>query len=103
MPAASRRPCRGAETCCARSSGTRCWPAEVRDPSELLDGSTVLVDGTIAPTWDWAAIPDLYSGKAGCPGMLSEGGGRYRCPISKYQEMLQAVTGLLFFSIYFDG
>ncbi|MGH8919137.1 MAG: transposase family protein [Actinomycetes bacterium] len=30
---------------------------------------TVLVDGTIAPTWDWKAIPDLYSGKAGYPGM----------------------------------
>jgi hypothetical protein len=32
-------------------------------------GRTLLVDGTIAPTWDWAAIPDLYSGKAGYPGM----------------------------------
>ncbi|MGH3302364.1 MAG: transposase family protein, partial [Streptosporangiaceae bacterium] len=153
----------------------------------------MLVDGTIAPTRDWQAIPDLYSGKAGYPGMniqvaatmsgqvaavgpvpvhgarhdahafaasglkdliaghgtaadlgytgvdgittvpyrtppggqlhdsqvafnhdlsairaaieranahlktwrmLSEEGGRYRCPISKYGEMLKAVTGL---------
>ena len=161
---------------------------------------TLLVDGTIAPTWDWAAIPDLYSGKAGYPGMniqvaatlggdvaaigpdpvhgarhdahayaasglkdlltghdtiadlgytgvdgitivpyrtppggnlhesqvtfnkdlsairaateranahlktwrmLSEEGGRYRPPISKYAEMLKAVTGLFFCSNYF--
>lgn len=161
---------------------------------------TLLVDGTVAPTWDWAAIPDLYSGKAGYPGMniqvaatlagdvaavgpvpvhgarhdahayaasglqhllaghdtiadlgytgvdgitivpcktlpggklhhsqlafnhdlsairaaieranahlktwrmLSEEGGRYRPPISKYGEMLTAVTGLFFFSNYF--
>ncbi|MQB02393.1 MAG: transposase, partial [Actinobacteria bacterium] len=41
----------------------------VPDPGEVLGGSTALVDGTIAPTWDWAAIPDLYSGKAGYPGM----------------------------------
>jgi hypothetical protein len=27
------------------------------------------VDGTVAPTWDWSAIPDLYSGKAGYAGM----------------------------------
>ena len=27
------------------------------------------MDGTVAPTWDWAAIPDLFSGKAGYPGM----------------------------------
>ena len=35
--------------------------------------------------------------------MLSEEGGRYRFPVSKYPEMLQAVIGLLFFSLYFDG
>ena len=29
----------------------------------------MLVDGTICPTWDWRAIPDLFSGKAGYPGM----------------------------------
>jgi hypothetical protein len=29
----------------------------------------VLVDGTICPTWDWRHIPDLYSAKAGYPGM----------------------------------
>ena len=34
--------------------------------------------------------------------MLSEEGGRYRAPISKYTEMLAAVTGLFFFSKYYD-
>jgi hypothetical protein len=161
---------------------------------------TLLVDGTITPTWDWKAVPDLYSGKAGYPGvniqvaatlagqvaaigpvpvhgarhdahayaasglkdaiaghdtiadlgytgvdgitivpyrtppggklhdsqvafntglsairaaieranahlktwrMLSEEGGRYRPPISKYGETLTAITGLFFFSNYF--
>jgi len=173
----------------------------VPDPRQILGGGTALVDGTIAPTWDWAAIPDLFSGKAGYPGMnlqiaatpggrvaaigpvpvhgarhdahafaasglkallaglpaaadlgytgvegiaivpfrtppggrlhdsqaafnkelsgiraaaeravasvktwrmLSEEGGRYRAPISKYAEMLAAVTGLFFFSNYHD-
>ena len=32
--------------------------------------------------------------------MLSEEGGRYRAPIEKYEEMLQTVTGLIFFSAY---
>ena len=41
----------------------------VPDPRQILGGGTALVDGTIAPTWDWAAIPDLFSGKAGYPGM----------------------------------
>ena len=175
----------------------RCVP----DPREILGGGTALVDGTIAPTWDWNAIPDLFSGKAGYPGMnlqiaatlggrvaaigpypvhgarhdahafaasglkdllaglpaaadlgytgvdgitivpfrtppggqlhdsqaafnkelsgiraaaaravasvktwrmLSEEGGRYRPPISKYSEMLAAVTGLFFFSNYYN-
>ena len=164
---------------------------------------TALVDGTICPTWDWDAIPDLYSGKAKYSGMnvqiaaslkgdvaaigpvpvhgarhdayaydasglkdildatgdpdnsgadlgyigvegikivpfrkpsgaelkdwqrefnanyskiraavehavakvktwrmLSEEGGRYRCPIDKFENMLAAVTGLLFFTEY---
>jgi hypothetical protein len=30
---------------------------------------TLLVDGTICPTWDWKAVPDLYSGKAKYCGM----------------------------------
>ncbi len=171
------------------------------DPRHILGGGTALVDGTIAPTWDWAAIPDLFSGKAGYPGMNlqiaatlggrvaaigpdpvrgarhdahafgasglkallaglpaaadlgylgvggiaivpyqtppggrlhdsqaafnrdlsgiraaaeravasvktwrmpSEEGGRYRAPISKYAEMLTAVTGLFFLSNYYD-
>ncbi len=33
--------------------------------------------------------------------MLSEEGGRYRPPTSKYAEMIKAVTGLFFFSNYF--
>ena len=41
----------------------------VPDPREILGNGTALVDGTVAPTWDWAAIPDLFSGKAGYPGM----------------------------------
>lgn len=171
----------------------------VADPTELAGTATVLVDGTICPTWDWRAIPDLYSGKTGYPGMniqvaatldgnlaavgttpvhgarhdahayaasglaqalagihtvadlgyigvdsidvtpirkppgadlhetqaefntqlskiraavehaiahlktwrmLSEEGGRYRCPIHKYSSMLKAVIGLFFFSAY---
>jgi hypothetical protein len=172
----------------------------VPDPRQI-PGGTALVDGTIAPTWDRAAIPDLFSGKAGYPGMnlqiaatpggrvaaigavpvhgarhdahafeasglknllaglpaaadlgylgvdgiaivpfrtppggrlhdsqaafnkelsgiraaaeravasvktwrmLSEEGGRYRARISKYSEMFAAVTGLFFFSNYYD-
>ena len=29
----------------------------------------MLVDGTVCPTWDWAHVPDLFSTKAGYPGM----------------------------------
>jgi len=32
--------------------------------------------------------------------MLSEEGGRYRAPISKYATMLQAVIGLCFYAAY---
>ncbi|MPZ00273.1 MAG: hypothetical protein GEU97_20265 [Actinophytocola sp.] len=169
----------------------------ILDPKDLVGEGTLLVDGTICPTWDWQAIPDLYSGKAGYPGMniqiaatldgklaavgatpvhgarhdahayaasglaaaltdvhtvadlgyvgvdgiavapirkpqgvdlhetqaefntqlstiraavehaiahlktwrmLSEEGGRYRCPIHKYSSMLKAITGLFFFT-----
>jgi DDE superfamily endonuclease len=35
--------------------------------------------------------------------MLSEEGARYRPPISKYGEMLTAVSGLFFFSNYFQA
>ena len=41
----------------------------VPHPGELVGAGTVLVDGTICPTWDWTHIPDLYSAKAGYPGM----------------------------------
>jgi hypothetical protein len=173
-------------------------------PVEVLGvEGTALVDGTVCPTWDWRAIPGLYSGKAKYAGMnvqiaanlkgevaaigpvpvhgarhdayayeasglkeildatgdpdnsgadlgyvgvegikivpfkkpsggelkdwqrefndayskirsavehavakvktwrmLSEEGGRYRCPIDKYPSMLAAVTGLYFFAEY---
>lgn len=168
-------------------------------PREVLGAGTALVDGTITPTWDWKHIPDLFSGKAGYPGMnvqlaatldgevaavgalavhgarhdayafeasglkdilseihtaadlgyfgvegievipfrkpqggglddvqaafntglskiraaveravahlktwrmLSEEGGRFRPPIEKFEETLQAITGLMFFSTY---
>jgi hypothetical protein len=176
----------------------------VPSPLQVLGrGGTALVDGTVCPTWDWKAIPGLYSVKAGYPGinvqiactlngdvaaigpvpvngsrhdaytfsasglkalledsrdaddtaadlgyigvegigivpfkrvngivledwqlefnsglskiraavehavakvkcwrMLSEEGGRYRCPIDKYESMLAAVTGLFFFDQY---
>ena len=32
--------------------------------------------------------------------MLSREGGRYRCPIGKFEGMLAAVTGLFFFAEY---
>jgi hypothetical protein len=39
------------------------------DPAAVVGTGTVLVDGTVCPTWDWRAIPDLYSAKARYPGM----------------------------------
>ena len=36
---------------------------------EVVGAGTVLVDGPTSPTWDWWGIPDLYSAKAGYPGM----------------------------------
>lgn len=41
--------------------------------------------------------------KVKCWRMLSEEGGRYRCPISKYESMLAAVTGLYFFALYHNA
>jgi DDE superfamily endonuclease len=41
----------------------------VPDPGELVGAGTMLVDGTVCPTWDWRHIPDLYSAKAGYAGM----------------------------------
>ena len=42
----------------------------VPDPVTVLGREgTALVYGTVCPTWDWNAIPDLFSGKAGYPGM----------------------------------
>ena len=39
------------------------------DPLEVVGRGTVLVDGTVCPTWDWRHVPDLFSAKAGYPGM----------------------------------
>jgi hypothetical protein len=41
----------------------------VSTPKQAAGESTLLVDGTICPTWDWQAIPDLFSGKAGYAGI----------------------------------
>jgi hypothetical protein len=41
----------------------------VPTPEQAARESSVLVDGTICPTWDWKAIPDLFSGKAGYAGI----------------------------------
>jgi len=41
----------------------------VPDPAEVVGRGTVLVDGTVCPTWDWRHVPDLFSAKAGYPGM----------------------------------
>jgi DDE superfamily endonuclease len=43
-----------------------CVPA----PQQIAGrAGTLLVDGTVCPVWDWAAIPGLFSGKAGYTGM----------------------------------
>ncbi|WP_214367926.1 transposase family protein [Pseudonocardia sp. H11422] len=39
------------------------------DPREVVGRGTVLVDGTVCPTWDWNGVPDQFSAKAGYPGM----------------------------------
>jgi hypothetical protein len=41
----------------------------VPDPKQVIGKATALVDGTVCPTWDWKAIPDLFSGKNGYPGI----------------------------------
>jgi hypothetical protein len=41
----------------------------VPDPQKIIGRGTVLVDGTVCPTWDWHHVPDLFSGKAGYAGM----------------------------------
>jgi DDE superfamily endonuclease len=41
----------------------------VPDPLEVVGRGTVLVDGTVGPTWDWRQVPDLFSAKTGYPGM----------------------------------
>jgi hypothetical protein len=41
----------------------------VPDPREVAGRGTVLVDGTVCPTWDWGHVPDPFSAKTGYPGM----------------------------------
>ena len=41
----------------------------VPDLAEVVGAGTVLVDGTVCPTWDWGHVPDLFWAKAGYPGM----------------------------------
>jgi hypothetical protein len=41
----------------------------VPTPAEIAGTSSVLVDGTLIPTWDWQCRDDLYSGKHGDHGM----------------------------------
>jgi hypothetical protein len=41
----------------------------VPDLAEVVGTGTALVDGTVCPTWDWGQVPDLFSVKAGYPGM----------------------------------
>jgi hypothetical protein len=41
----------------------------IPDPRTVLGAGTALVDGTIAPTWDWKHIPDLFSKKENMAGM----------------------------------
>jgi DDE superfamily endonuclease len=41
----------------------------VPELDQVVGQATVLVDGTVCPTWDWRHIPDLFSAKAGYPGM----------------------------------
>jgi hypothetical protein len=38
------------------------------DPRQILDGGTARQAGPSRLAWDWAAIPDLFPGKAGSPG-----------------------------------
>ena len=66
-------------------------------------GGTELEDGNANSTRILARSAPLSKhavAKVKCWRMLSEEGGRYRCPIDKYESMLAAVTGLYFFALY---
>jgi hypothetical protein len=39
------------------------------DPHQVVGQATVLVDGTVCPTWDWDSASDLFSAEVGYPGM----------------------------------
>jgi hypothetical protein len=41
----------------------------VPDPRGVVGRGSVLVDGTVCPTWDWRHVPDLFSRKVGFAGM----------------------------------
>ena len=48
---------------------TRAVASFIPAPRAVLGAGTALVDGTIAPTWDWRHIPDLFSKKENMAGM----------------------------------
>ena len=66
---------------CSQSTVSRRWDllrpvtgkvlaSFVPDPVQVIGhGGTALADGSVCPVWDWDAIPDLFSGKAGYAGM----------------------------------
>jgi hypothetical protein len=69
-----------------RPAGTR-TPGQA-DFNKELSGIRAAAERAVASVKTWR--------------MLSEEGGRYRAPISKYAKMLAAVTGLYFFSNYYN-
>lgn len=76
----------------------------VPDPPSAAAAATVLVDGTICPTWNWRAYPELFSGKAGHAGINiqlaahSDGRllsvGRVPIPGSRHDAVAYAASGL---------
>src|SRR5205085_11987366 len=65
QPAHGQPPLGPAET----PAGRRPRRGRTRSPREVVGRGTVLVDGTVCPTWDWRHVPDLFSAKTGYPGM----------------------------------
>lgn len=52
-------------TTVAAMTDTLAWLLRVfvLDPEMASKGTTLLLDGTLAPCWSWADMPELYSGK----------------------------------------
>lgn len=53
-------------------SCSRTWSNPARTRTRIGRYDTALVDGTISPTWDWKHVPNLYSAKAGYPGINAQ-------------------------------